>query len=508
MLKGMKGKLNLLMLAAILACATLVLTAHVNQAARTDAANRVFMAKDVTADILPPPMYLIELRLVMSRALEGTLSVNEAVAEVARLASEYESRVDHWSHAHGSVLKQLLLGAQHDTARDLLAGVDPLIIEPLRRGDRSLAQANLASIQDLYESHRAQVDRTVAESLAFADSETASFDRAASVQGRVNLAILLIVGGLLVVTFSLLIRHIWKSIGAEPAELAEAVRVVAMGDLAQAIRTDAPDSIAASIEQMRERLRDLVRTTRTTAQEVVHTATQIANGNHDLKDRSRDLALRVNTFHESMADLSSIVSREAAMARSADALAASASAVAKSGGEAVAGVISRMNDIARSSQRINETVVVINGIASQTNILALNAGVEAARAGEEGRGFAVVANEVRHLAGLSANASKEITALIEQSTSSVRAGADTVGFTGQTMQIIMERFNEVSRLIAQITESSNDQSERITAMLASVSALNEMNQRNTIVVEDAAAASARMKDQARRLVDTVSVFQL
>jgi aerotaxis receptor len=166
-----------------------------------------------------------------------------------------------------------------------------------------------------------------------------------------------------------------------------------------------------------------------------------------------------------------------------------------------------MNDITDSSKRIAEIIGVIDGIAFQTNILALNAAVEAARAGEQGRGFAVVAGEVRALAQRSASAAKEIKSLIGASVAKVESGSRLVDDAGKTMDEIVVQVKRVSDLIAEISSATIEQSSGITQVSQAVSDLDHITQQNAALVEQSAAASESLKQQAARLVDAVSVFR-
>jgi len=171
-------------------------------------------------------------------------------------------------------------------------------------------------------------------------------------------------------------------------------------------------------------------------------------------------------------------------------------------------VVSNMQDITDSSRRIADIIGVIDGIAFQTNILALNAAVEAARAGENGRGFAVVAGEVRSLAQRSADAAKEIKALIGQSVDKVEAGAKLVGDAGKTMNDIVVQVRRVSELIAEISHSSAQQSAGIGQVGDAVNQLDQVTQQNAALVEESAAAAESLSQQAARLVEAVGVFRL
>ena len=167
-----------------------------------------------------------------------------------------------------------------------------------------------------------------------------------------------------------------------------------------------------------------------------------------------------------------------------------------------------MDDINTSSKKIADIIGVIDGIAFQTNILALNAAVEAARAGEQGRGFAVVASEVRSLAKRSAEAAREIKALIGASVDKVEGGSKLVADAGRTMTEIVGSVNRVSEVIAEITAASNEQSEGINEVNGSVLQLDQMTQQNAALVEQSAAAAESLREQAARLSSVVGIFRL
>ena len=234
---------------------------------------------------------------------------------------------------------------------------------------------------------------------------------------------------------------------------------------------------------------------------------EIAAGNSDLSARTEATASSLQETAASMEEFHATLKNSADSAGQAATLAASAATVAAQGGEAVQGVVRTMDDIAASSRKISDIIGVIDGIAFQTNILALNAAVEAARAGEQGRGFAVVAAEVRTLAQRSADAAKEIKALIGASVERVEAGSALVSGAGETMGRLVNEVQRVDQLIADISRATAEQTGGIEQVNAAVSQLDQATQQNAALVEESAAAAESLKQQAHRLADAVDVFK-
>ncbi|PZP35793.1 MAG: hypothetical protein DI603_03240 [Roseateles depolymerans] len=235
-------------------------------------------------------------------------------------------------------------------------------------------------------------------------------------------------------------------------------------------------------------------------------AGEIAQGNDDLSQRTERAASSVQQTAASMEQVSAAVHRNAEAASQAYQLSDNAQAAAARGGETVAEVVTTMSDISASSHQIAAIIGVIDTIAFQTNILALNAAVEAARAGEQGRGFAVVASEVRALATRSAGAAREIKSLIGASVERVDAGARIVDQAGRTMGELVAQVRHVSGLIGAIGTASHEQQAGIREVSQAVGQIDQITQQNAALVEQNAAASLGLKQQAERLVEAVSVF--
>ncbi|EHS4698268.1 PAS domain-containing protein [Salmonella enterica] len=233
---------------------------------------------------------------------------------------------------------------------------------------------------------------------------------------------------------------------------------------------------------------------------------RLAKGNNDLNEHTRQTVENVQETVTTMNQMAESVKLNSETASAADKLSMAASSAATQGGEAMDTVIKTMDDIAHSTQRIGTITTLINDIAFQTNILALNAAVEAARAGEQGKGFAVVAGEVRHLASRSANAANDIRKLIDASATKVQSGSEQVHAAGRTMDDIVAQVQNVTLLIARISQSTQEQTDGLSSLTRAVDELNRITQKNAALVEESAQVSAMVKHRASRLEDAVSLF--
>jgi methyl-accepting chemotaxis protein len=290
--------------------------------------------------------------------------------------------------------------------------------------------------------------------------------------------------------------------------LAESVAAGNLRARLAVIERDETADLARALKHMHDCLATTIGDIRQGAHTIAVASEQLAAGNLDLSARTESQAGALEQTASTMEQLTATVRKNAENAQHANALSLSASTVAEHGGGVVAQVVSNMGSIKDSSRKIVEIISVIDSIAFQTNILALNAAVEAARAGEQGRGFAVVAAEVRNLAQRSAAAAKEIKVLIEDSVQKVDAGGKLADDAGRTMDSVVSSAKQVAEIMAAISSASVEQQVGIEEVGHAIVQMDGMTQQNGGLVEQAAAATGSMREQAALLASTVDFFQL
>ena len=294
------------------------------------------------------------------------------------------------------------------------------------------------------------------------------------------------------------------------ADVAGVLHAIARGDLDRTIETQYQGTFGALQKDTNttvEQLRVVVGRLLAASDAIGSTAAEISAGNQALSGRTLEQAASLKKTAGSMEELGATVRQNAQSADAANALAKAADAAATRGGETVRRLVENMGSIQGASQRIADISGLIDGIAFQTNLLALNAAVEAARAGEQGRGFAVVASEVRALAQRSAQAAREIKALIADAAKKVEDGAQLATQTGGAVDELVERFRRVAALLGAIAEASREQSAGIAQVTSAVENMDLVTQQNAALVEQASAAAESLDEQARVLMGAVSIFR-
>lgn len=295
------------------------------------------------------------------------------------------------------------------------------------------------------------------------------------------------------------------------AQAVEAAQRIAKGDLTgniNASSTDETGVLLATLADMNNNLNKLVGSVRNGAESIASASSQIAAGNTDLSSRTEEQAASLTETASAMEELTNTIRQTAENANQANQLASSTSHIAQQGGQATQQVTQTMASISESAEKIVNIIGVIDSIAFQTNILALNAAVEAARAGEQGRGFAVVASEVRSLAQRSATSAREIKDLIDDAVNKIQDGAKLVDDASTTINEVVSSVQQASHLVSEISIASDEQSVGIEQINRAVLQMDEVTRQNAALVEEAAAATVSLEDQAQELSRTVQVFRV
>ncbi|AHB70127.1 HAMP domain-containing protein [Cronobacter malonaticus] len=342
--------------------------------------------------------------------------------------------------------------------------------------------------------------------VALDESDATSGMRALLSTSAISVLVLLLITGALM---HFLVTRLLKRL----LMIRDALVAISSGtnDLSQRLPEDGRDEVAQiahAFNAFCDKLAGVMGQLRDASASVKVAANEIAAGNQDLSGRTEQAASSLRETASAVEQITASVANSTDAAAQANSQAQSATDAASRGGEVVSKAISTMQLIESASAKIGDITSVIDGIAFQTNILALNASVEAARAGEQGRGFAVVAGEVRNLASRSAQAAKEIKSLIDSTTQSVATGSRYVRLAGESMEEIVSSIGNVSGIMREITVATSEQMKGIQEINHAVLQLDQMVQQNAELVVQSAAAAGALQGQAGELAQTAGHFRI
>ncbi len=500
----------------------------------------IVQQKDLLADILPPPEYLVESYLVTLQMASARKSELPALVEKANsLAKDFEDRHQYWQkELPDGPAKTLLVEGAYRPGKEMLDLQSRELVPALKSGDAQKAEVVMEQISAKYAEHRAAIDELV--KVAVANAASRETDAAATVGSESTISIVLAAIFLaLGIGVSLwILRDVMRQLGGDPAYAAAMVKNIAQGDLATAIET-APDdttSLLAGMKHMQTALHDVIAQINEAAvhlgdasQSLATTAQQVADGSSQQSDSASSIAASVE-------ELTVSINMVNDSAKTAHSLADEARKLSIDGATHVQETVGEMNTIAGSvdsstqvvrvlgeqSQKISGIVGVIREIADQTNLLALNAAIEAARAGEQGRGFAVVADEVRKLAEKTASSTQEISDMIseiqsgtqtavrqmEAGSAQVETGVTVANATGKAMSSIEDGAGKVLIAVDEISTALQEQAAASNQISHGVESIAQMTEENNAAVEAVSQAAKELQSLATALKTNVSRFRL
>ncbi len=497
------------------------------------------LGKDLIADVLPPPNYIIESHLT---ALQIHDAANAAEAQqlattLAALKQSYQDRREFWvSNLADDKLRRALLETSARPVDSYFAVVEKEFVPAVLRGDRRKAAEVLnQQMKPLYQEHRTGIDEVV--KLATDRVQTLERDAQQTIESRVSIliglgvTILGIAGGLAWMIGAAIARPLSRTVGV--------LRQVAEGDLSVRMAVDSSDEVGqmgsalnqalaqmnSSIQSIRQSAERLA----TASEEISSSATQQAQGAESQRDQANQVATAMQEMSSTVLQVTQNSNRAAEASRTA-------AETARHGGKIVDQTLGKMRSISdsvgetahkveqlgKSSDRIGEIVGVIDDIADQTNLLALNAAIEAARAGEQGRGFAVVADEVRKLAERTSKATKEIAEMIKSiqaetsnavqamasGTSQVAEGVATTNEAGRALADIIRVAEQVGDMVAQIATASTQQSSATEQINTTVEQIAKITQESAAGSQQSARACQELSSLALDLQNVVRQFRL
>jgi len=518
---------------------------------------------DMIADVLPPPLFVVETYLDTTLAVSDLSKADALKADIAESRADYLARRDFWRNQDLPDEVRGKLETTVGTAQQFWDVVDKQFIPALDARDApTLRRLHDEQLAPLYHRQHQSVTDLVAAAHKYAD------DYASRQSTIVALCIALVAlcAIALLTALGYAARFARLRIVEPLAETTGAITRLAAGDFETRVEgTDRNDEIGAMARAMdvfrsagiaREKARteqahvmevlsnalgnlaeqDLecriqeefpadyaklrsdfnraidalaraLGSVRIGAAGVMGSISEIRSASDDLAHRNEQQAANLEETSATMTKVSAGLSQTATHASSVQNSVVQAHAVASEGGEVVQRAIAAMAAIEQSSQEITQIIEVIDGIAFQTNLLALNAGVEAARAGETGKGFAVVANEVRALAQRSAAAAQDIKGLITTSTTQVEAGVALVGETGTKLTEIVNKVGEMAGMASGIARSTEEQAVSLKQVSSAVHEMDLMTQQNAAMVEQSTAATRALEEEARSLTALVTSFR-
>jgi methyl-accepting chemotaxis protein len=440
---------------------------------------KITASKDLIADILPPPNYIIELHYYVTRAMldasnsgngkvvAGSANISRLSSALPRLQKAYEERLRHWaSNKYITEEERVLLTKDSNApASSYINLVSSSLLPALTSGNRQAAMAAFKELDRLFYEHREINDRLV----DIANQEILESEQEATASAQRANQILLLITLLFLAT-------------------AYAVLYIMQRDFASPL-----DRIVTDLGKGSGRF--------------LQVSNQIADSSNQLAQGASEQASAIEETSASLEEMSSMIHSSARNADHAKSLASESQVSASEGMASMKEMTEAMAAIERSSNEVVKIVKSIDEIAFQTNILALNAAVEAARAGEAGAGFAVVAEEVRSLAQRSAAAANESETKIEASIKSSRQGAQCLTSVSESFSRIGSKVQETHNLVSEIALATKEQAQGIEQVTIAIQEMSKVAQSSAINTEQIASAADEMRSQASMQQQTAGALR-
>jgi methyl-accepting chemotaxis protein len=459
--------------------------------------DRIVLGKDLIADILPPPEYIIESYLLtfeMNRATTDE-ELNREIESFQRLRNDYFTRHTFWDKAlDAGEMRTNMVERAYVPADKFFTVVNDELIPLLRQKDKVAADALIQEkIRPLYETHRAAIDKVV----ALANVQNAEIETLARANIRTSYMILAAIF-LLIITLSILIS--WFIILSVTGPLRRGVdftREVAKGNLQNDFiisQKDEVGQLAASMSEMVKQLNQIVGRVVSSSSEIAYSSQQFSSASQQISKGASEQAASIEEVSTSIEEMVSGIQQNAANARHTELISVQSQ-------NAMVKLTDHTHQIVESNRAIAEKITIINDIAFQTNILALNAAVEAARAGEHGRGFAVVAAEVRKLAERSKTAADEIV-MLTQSTLALSEVSNT------KIGELLPDMEKATNLVKEITAASFEQNNGAEQINMAIQQLNNVTQQNAAASEELAVSAEELAAKAEQLNEVMGFFRI
>ncbi len=429
---------------------------------------QIIAGKDVLADVLPPPLFLVETVQVTNQLASAhkPAEVEQVLTRLKQLETDFKTRQEYWNANSINPEISSKLAAVYSTAEKCFNTIDNQLV-PLAKAGHPEEIPSIIDTQfmPVFAEHRAAVDDVVKSSTQFAANQEA----AGAQTVKRNIQLLLGISFLVLVSVTAYAYLVGRQLKGQLKQLAE-------------------NLLAGS-------------------QQVAAAAQQVASSGQSLATGTTEQAARLQETSGTLNTMTSTTQRNADAAREASNLAEQTRSTVADANNGMVKMSDAIVQIQKSADETSRIIKVIDEIAFQTNLLALNAAVEAARAGEAGKGFAVVAEEVRNLAMRSADAARNTATLIQQAVQAAGNGVKIVGSVDQSLRGITAQANQFTTLVTEISAACTEQSQGIQSVSLATGGIEETTQSNAAAAEESAAASEELAAQSHEMNNLVGQLQ-